>query len=74
MSEKNSELKKLLPNLSYIEFSNDLSNFDIILNKSLSIFKSSKKQRKDYARMIKKKHSWHVRSKEVLKLIKFYIK
>ncbi len=72
MSEKNRELKKLLPNLSYIEFSNDLSNFDIILDKSLSIFKSSNKQRKDYARMIKKKHSWHVRSMTVLKIIKSY--
>jgi spore maturation protein CgeB len=74
MTEKNNELKKLLPNLSYIEFFNDLSNFDKVLSKSINLFDSSKKKRKDYAKIIKKKHSWHVRSKEVLKLIKFYIK
>ena len=74
MTEKNNELKKLLPNLSYIEFFNDLSNFDKVLSKSLNLFESSIKRRKDYAKIIKKKHCWHVRSNEVLKLIKFYIK
>ena len=43
ITEKNSELKKLLPKLSYMEFSSDLSDFDKVLNKSLGNFYSLKK-------------------------------
>ena len=35
ITEKNKELKKLLPQSSYKEFSKDLSNFDEVLFKSL---------------------------------------
>ncbi len=70
MTEKNNELKKLLPNSSYIEFSNDLSNFDQVLKKSLSIFDSSKKKREYNAKTIQRKYSWNIRAEEVLEIIK----
>ena len=70
ITEKNNELKKLLPGSSYIEFSKDLSNFDQVLKKSLSIFDSSKKKRKANAKIIENKYSWDVRADEVLKIIK----
>ena len=72
IAEKNNELKKLLPKLSYIEFSNNLSNFDQVLNRSLYMYYSSKKKRKDNAKIIKNKHSWSVRAIAVLKIIKLY--
>ena len=74
ITEKNNELKKLIPKSSFIEFSNDLSNFDLVLNRSLNFFKSSKKTRKNAAFIMKKKHSWNVRAKLVLKTIKNQIK
>ena len=74
ISEQNKELKKILPKASYIEFSDDLSNFDQVLNKSLDNFNSLKKKRKDAAELIKKLHTWNVRAKSVLKVIKNYNK
>ena len=70
ITEKNNELKKLLPKFSYIEFLNDLSNFDYVLNKALNFYDSSKTTRISYAKMIKKKHSWDVRARIILKIIK----
>jgi spore maturation protein CgeB len=72
-TEKNDELKKVIPKFSYIEFSNDLSNFDKILNKSLNIFKLSEKKRENLARIFKKKHNWNVRVNLVLKIIKSFL-
>jgi spore maturation protein CgeB len=73
ITEKNNELKKLFPKFSYTEFSNDLSNFDQVLNKSLDTFNSSKKKCKDAAKLIKKQHNWNIRAKMVIKIIKnFY--
>ena len=74
VTEKNNQLKKILPKFSYIEFSNNMSNFEEVLVKSFNIFKSSKKKRKDIASIIKKKHTWNVRAKAVLKTIKTFTK
>lgn len=74
ITEKNKDLKKILPKYSYIEFSNDLSNFDQVLNESLVKFNSSKKTLKKNAAITKEKHSWKVRTKMVLKIIKIFLK
>lgn len=74
ITEKNNFLKKILPKFSYIEFNNNLNNFDKALYKSLDNFETSKKRCKDAALLIKKKHSWTVRVKECLKIIKSFIK
>ena len=72
ITEKNNELKRLIPKLSYLEFSNNLSNFDQVLNRSLYVYNSLKKKRKENARIIKDKHSWNVRALAILKIMKFY--
>ena len=74
ITEKNNELKKLLPKFSYTEFHNDLSNFDEVLNESLINFKYSKKKREENSKLIKQKHSWNFRVKIVLKMIKNAVK
>ncbi len=74
ITEENNELKKLLPKFSYIEFSKDLSNFDYVLNKSLINFDCSKKKREHNAKLIKQEHSWNIRVKLVLKIIKNVIR
>ena len=70
ITEKNDQLKKLLPKFSYFEFLNNLSNFDKILNQSLINFNHSKKKLKKNSRIIKKEHNWSMRVKTVLKIIK----
>ena len=55
ISEKNNELKKFLPKFSYSEFSNDLSNFDHVLDKSLAKFNNSKNLFKKNSIIVKKK-------------------
>jgi hypothetical protein len=72
ITEKNNELKRLIPKFSYLEFSNNLSNFDQVLNRSLYVYSSLKKKRKENARIIKNKHSWNVRALAILKIMKFY--
>ena len=74
ITEKNNELKKLLPKSSYIEFSKDLRNFDKILNQSLIKFNSSKKKIKKNSIKIRKKHNWSTRVKKILKVIKYELK
>ena len=74
ITERNDELKKLLPKFSYMEFHNDLSNFDKVLNESLVNFKYSKKKREYNAKLIKQNHSWNLRVKMVLKIIKNTVK
>ena len=74
ITEKNNELKEILPKYSYIEFSNDLSNFDQVLNKGLLKFNYSKKTLKKNSAIVKNKHSWKVRTKMVLKIIKIFLK
>ena len=72
ITERNNELKNILPKYSYIEFSNDLSNFDQVLNSSLIKFNSSKKTFKKNALIVKKEHTWKVRVNIVLKIIKMF--
>ena len=72
ITERNNELKNILPKYSYIEFSNDLSNFDQVLNSSLIKFNSSKKSFKKNALIVKKEHTWKVRVNIVLKIIKMF--
>ena len=74
ITEKNNELKKLLPKFSYVEFSSDLSNFDQALNKSLINFDGLKKKREHNAKLIKQNHTWNCRVKIVLKMIKNVVK
>ena len=74
ITEKNYVLKKLFSKFSYSEFNNNLSNFDQILYSSLNAYKNTKKNRKSAAKLIKKKHSWDVRAKSTLKIIKSFIK
>ncbi len=70
ITEKNAELNKLLPKDSYLEFSNNLSNFDKVLNNSLLKFNYLKKKRKINSNIVKEKHNWNSRIKTVLKVIK----
>jgi spore maturation protein CgeB len=72
VTEKNSFLKKLIPKSSYVEFYNDLSNFDQLISDSLKIFDSSKKKREVAAKIIQKNHNWNVRAKNTLKIIKTF--
>ena len=72
ITEKNSILEKLLPKFSYIEFDNDLSNFDQLIFYSLKIFDSSIKKRKSAAKIIQKNHNWNIRAKSTLKIIKTF--
>lgn len=74
ITEKNNELKKLLPKLSYIEFSKGLENFDQILNQSLIKFNSSKKIIKKNSIIIRKEHNWNIRVKKILKVINYKFK
>jgi spore maturation protein CgeB len=74
ITEKNNDLKKIIPKFSYNEFSNNLSNFDQVLNKSLNNFKSLKKKRQEAAKIIKRRHTWNVRAKFVLKIITGFTK
>ena len=69
-TETNKELKKLLPKFSYYEFSDDLSNFDEVLNKCLNKSNSLKKKLKVNSKLVKKEHNWRIRVKMVLKIIR----
>lgn len=73
ITEKNNELKKLLPKFSYFEFSNDLSDFDYVLNKALNFYYSLEKKRIYNAKIMKKKHSWDVRARMTLRILKGFL-
>lgn len=74
MTEKNDELKKIISDFSYIEFNSDLSNFDEVLNRSLKIFKISKKKRKEESIKVFKKHTWNFRAMIIFKVIRNTLK
>lgn len=72
ITEKNKELRKLIPKSSYNEFLNDLSNFDNVLFKTLERYEYSKKKIKINSNIIKINHSWDSRVKLMLKLIRTF--
>ena len=69
ITEKNKELRKLIPKSSYNEFLNDLSNFDNVLFKTLERYEYSKKKIKINSNIIRINHTWDSRVKLMLKLI-----
>lgn len=72
ITEKNNELKKFIPKSSYLEFSNNLLDFDEILFRSIEKSNFSRKIFNKNSKLIKKKHSWNRRVRIVLKKIKDY--
>lgn len=73
LTEQNNELKKLIPKTSYLEYSNGLSDFDEILDKCITKTNVSRKIFKTNSLIIKKKHTWDIRVKIVLKIIKDFL-
>ena len=73
VTEKNKELKKFIPKSSYMEFSNDLSDFDEVLYKSIIKSNLSRNILKNNSMIVKKKHNWDIRAKIVLKIIRDFL-